>query len=182
MSKNYTVRCENAADHCAIRRVHDAAFGSEEGIPEMVDDLRNQDTLFATESLVAEHSDGELVGHVMLSHAWVDGDKALIDVMVLSPLGVVPTSQKQGIGTALVVAALEAADKAGAPLLFLEGSPTFYGSRGFEKAIPLGFHRPSRRIPENAFQVAKLSKYDASISGAFVYHDVHWRHGVGLYR
>ena len=106
-------------------------------------------------SLVAEQ-DGALVGHVQLSRSWVDARERLVEVLVLSPLSVLPEAQGRGVGTALVAAALERAAALDAPAVFLEGSPDYYGSRGFVRASELGFTRPSVRIPDVACQVALL--------------------------
>ena len=103
-------------------------------------------------SLVAE-VDGDVVGHVGLSHAWVDARRALVDVLVLSPLSVLPAHQGGGAGTALVAAAVARARELGTPALFLEGSPAYYGPRGFERASALGFAPASVRTPDRAFQV-----------------------------
>ena len=84
-------------------------------------------------SLVAE-VDGEVVGHVGLSHAWVDARRELVDVWVLSPLSVVPERQGAGVGTRLARGGRRRGPAGGAPLLFLEGDPGFYGARGFERA------------------------------------------------
>ena len=182
MSNNYTIRSERSDDYHAVHALHYAAFGDNDAVPNLVADLRRQTGALPVVSIVAEHDNGKPVGHVMLSHAWVDSEDRLIDVMVLSPLGVLPSAQGQGVGTALIAASLKAADQLGAPLLFLEGHNHYYGPRGFVKAMSLGFRRPSLRMPENAFQVALLSSFDETMTGAFVYRDVHWHHGVGRYR
>lgn len=128
-------------------------------------------------SLIAV-DDGRVVGHVGLSHAWLDARRRLVDVLVLSPLSVRADRQGEGIGTALIAAATQKAESLGAPALFLEGSPRFYGKRGFERASENGFAAPSRRIPEPAFQVALLSKYSAWMTGSVVYRDVWWEHDL----
>ena len=121
---------------------------------------------------------GRVVGHVGLSHAWLDARRHLVDVLVLSPLSVCVDRQDEGIGTALIAAAIHTAESLGAPALFLEGSPRYYGKRGFERASRNGFVAPSRRIPEPAFQVALLSAYSAWMTGSVVYHDVWWEHDL----
>ena len=68
----------------------------------------------------------------MLSACRLDALPRLVDVMSLSPLGVLPEFQRQGIGTRLVAHALAGADSRGIPLVFLEGSPHYYGKRGFD--------------------------------------------------
>src|SRR5207253_5987371 len=100
--------------------------------------------------------------------------RSLVDVLSLSPLGVLPEFQHRGIGTRLVADALAGADSRGIPLVFLEGSPHYYGKRGFADATKLGFRPPTLRYPPGAFQVAKLSSYEEWMTGTFVYPDVFW--------
>ncbi|MFD9052585.1 GNAT family N-acetyltransferase [Streptomyces zaomyceticus] len=100
--------------------------------------------------------------------------RRIVDVLSLSPLGVVPEFRRQGIGARLVAPAIEAADSRRVPLVFLEGSPLCYGTRGFEGAAALGFRSPSLRIPDAAFQVARLSAHEPWMTGTFVYSDVFW--------
>jgi putative acetyltransferase len=111
----------------------------------------------------------------------VDARPALVEVLVLSPLSVVPDRQGEGIGTALVRAALDEARRRGAPAVFLEGSWDYYSRRGFEAATPLGFQRPSHRIPEPAFQVALLAEHQPWMVGLLVYCEAFWStDSVGL--
>lgn len=126
-------------------------------------------------SLVAVDGD-VVVGHVGLSHAWLDARRELVAVLLLSPLSVQPGRQGDGIGTALVTAAIAEAEDLGAPALFLEGSPAFYGRRGFARAQAEGYEAPSRRTPEPAFQVALLPAHESWMVGRVVYHDVWWEH------
>ncbi|MET0839752.1 MAG: GNAT family N-acetyltransferase [Marmoricola sp.] len=126
-------------------------------------------------SLVAE-VDGSVVGHVGLSHAWVDARRELLDVWLLSPLGVVRTQQGSGIGTRLLAAAVDEARASGTPLLFLEGDPGYYGARGFERADRLGFAPASARTPAPAFQVVRFDSHEEWMTGQLVYRDIWWRH------
>jgi putative acetyltransferase len=128
-------------------------------------------------ALVAEDRDGdEIVGHVQLSHSWLDARKALVDVLVLSPLGVAPHRQRQGIGAALVTAALAAGEEREAPLIWLEGEPTYYPEFGFTRAGERGFRPPSDRIPAEAFLVATLQSWQPWMTGGLVYPDEFWAH------
>lgn len=153
-------------------------FGEDaERIIRLVDDLRLDDRRI---DLVAEADDG-VVGHVLLTSAWLDASPRLVDVLTLSPLAVASTHRRRGIGARLLEAGLAAADAAGAPAVFLEGDPAFYSTRGFEAAEPLGIARPSDRIPPAAFQVALLRAWEPWMASRFVYRDVFWRHDcVGL--
>ncbi len=139
---------------------------------------------------LAERDDGialvavegsRVVGYVGLSGSWIDAPDRPVDVLVLSPLGVVPDRQRQGVGRALMAGAVAAAVRTGAPLLFLEGDPAYYARFGFVRGSSLGFAAPSVRVPDPGFQVLPLPSYDASLSGALVYNETFWAHDcVGL--
>ena len=60
------------------------------------------------------------------------------------------------------------------PLVFLEGSPRYYGPRGFERASGAGFRAPSLRIPDAGFQVARLPAFQAWMTGTLVYSETFW--------
>ncbi len=117
-----------------------------------------------------------MAAHVGLSPAWVDARRELVDVWMLSPLSVHPDHQRRGLGTALVAAAIEAARAGGAPLLFLEGDPGYYGPRGFRPAHELGFLPPSDRVPVPALQVVRYDGAEDWMTGRVVYPDVWWRY------
>ncbi|GAB3458328.1 hypothetical protein GCM10027519_17050 [Kineococcus endophyticus] len=164
------VRPEEPRDHAAVAAVHRAAFGPEGGtVAAVVEGLRPG----RPESLVAE-VDGAVVGHVMTGRNLLDAPPRLVDVGVLSPLGVLPEFQRRGVGTALVAAAREAAARRGWPALFLEGDPAYYAGRGFRAAGELGFRRPSLRIPPAAFQVVLLDDWEGWMTGTLVYDRVFW--------
>ena len=167
------LREERAEDIAAIAPLFTSAFADDGTVARLVDLLRTTPAPLGPSSMVAE-ANGRIVGHVMLSHSRLDAPSRLVDVLVLSPLTVAPEAQGRGIGTALVRRALEAAEARGAPLVFLEGSPGYYGPRGFEAATPLGFRKPSLRIPDEAFQVARLSACQPWMTGTLVYADPFW--------
>jgi putative acetyltransferase len=80
-----------------------------------------------------------------------------------------------------VAAAIEQARTLGGPALFLEGSPAYYGARGFERGSAHGFARPSPRIPDPAFQVVLLPGHEPWMRGPLVYCHPFWEHDcVGL--
>jgi putative acetyltransferase len=162
-------------DAADVRRVVAAAFGAGHGeaVADLWDDVVAAGHVRA--SLVAVE-DGEIVGHVGVSHSWLDARRELVDVLVLSPLSVLPDRQGGGIGTALVAAAVEAGRALGAPALFLEGSPAYYGARGFVAGRAHGFLPASDRTPGPAFQVVLYDGHEDWMSGRLVYRDVWWQH------
>lgn len=132
----------------------------------------------ASQHLIAERVavlDGEVVGHVGVSHCWLDARRELVPMTMLSPLSTLPGKERRGIGSALVAAAIEAGRDTGRPALLLEGSPTFYSARGFRPASDHGIEAPSLRVPPPAFQVVAYALEDW-MTGRVVYPEVWWRH------
>jgi putative acetyltransferase len=167
------IRAETPTEQGEIRKVHALAFGDSERVPDLVDALRAATAALPSLSLVAILGD-RVVGHVMLSACRLDALPRLVDVYSLSPLGVLPEHQGHGIGTKLIGHALAAADRDGVPLVFLEGSPHYYGKRGFRAAEEPDFRAPTLRYPPGAFQVARLSAYRDWMTGTFVYSETFW--------
>jgi putative acetyltransferase len=172
-SEGLEIRPEHVQDRDAVSRVITAAFG-EDG--ERVADIWTSIGHHRRASLVGELG-GRVVGHVGLSQAWVDARRALVEVWVLSPLSVEPDLQRGGIGTALLAAAVEAARRSGVPVLFLEGSPLYYGPRGFERADRRGFLPAAlERTPRAAFQCIVFEGLEDWMTGQLIYPAVWWEH------
>lgn len=172
------IRDAQTAEAEAIGEVQQRAFGDGGRVPGLVEALRHGDPHAA--SLVAVEA-GTVIGHVMFTRALLDAPRQLVTVRVLSPLGVVPERQRQGVGSALVREGLRRMDGDGVPLVFLEGSPAYYSRLGFTAGGEHGFRKPSLRIPDAAFQVAVLSGYRSWMTGTLVYPAAFWEHDcVGL--
>lgn len=167
------LRAATPEDQPRVDAVVAAAF-AEPADGRVVGMMRLLRTSGAVRAGIVAVRDDDVVGHVLLSRSWLDAREALVEVLVLSPLSVRPTEQGRGIGTQLVRAALARAQRHGAPAVFLEGAPGYYGTRGFEAATPRGFHRPSDRIPEPAFQVALLPAHEPWMVGRLVYPEAFW--------
>jgi len=188
-----TVRAYQPSDRQAARQLLTSAFGRA-AVAELAEELRGSsahraavvaDAPAAAADAPAAAADAPagsaLAGLVQLSRGWLDAPARLLDVLVLSPLGVQPELQGRGIGGALVRAAIDTAHQLAAPLLFLEGSPRYHPRFGFRPGGQHGFLRPSTRIPEPAFQVIMLPGWQPWMVGALVYPDAFWRHdSVGL--
>jgi putative acetyltransferase len=84
-------------------------------------------------------------------------------------MSVRPDRQRQGVGRALVEAALAAADERGEPLVLVEGVPAYYPRFGFRSATELGLERPDPRIPDAAWMVCPLRAYDPTLRGRVIY-------------
>jgi putative acetyltransferase len=173
----WAIRPERPEDFPAIRKVLVAAFGDDE-VADGVDRIRESWIYRPATSLVAV-SDGEVVGHVMITGCTVISDAGPRTIAMLTPLAVSPEHQRRGIGSALVRAALAGAEEAGEPFVMLEGSPKYYGALGFVPAREHGIE-PDHPMPEwappDAFQVYPLPAYDpadATLRGAISYPPVY---------
>ncbi|RYC05232.1 GNAT family N-acetyltransferase [Nocardioides zhouii] len=171
------IRSASAADTAGIDAVIRAAFGAADPahgdqVGDLWSDVRAGEHLLAERVAVVE---GEVVGHVGISHCWIDARRELVAACMLSPLSTSPAHQERGIGTALVAAAIHAARGLGRPALFLEGSPSFYSARCFEPAATYGIEAPTTRVPPPAFQVVPFA-LEEWMTGRVVYPEVWWRH------
>ncbi len=168
------IRAAVPSDEDAIDRVIREAFGDEGDLVAAIwQELESSE--LTRLSLVAV--DGRrVVGHVGISHAWLDARRELVDVLLLSPLSVLPGSQGTGVGTELLTAVLSACAESGRPLVALEGDPGYYGARGFQPGSAVGISPASDRTPGPAFQVATFDGWQEWMKGRIVYPDVWWRH------
>ena len=174
------IRPEEPGDFAAIAAVVREAFESDVE-PQLVEAIR-ADACYRPElALVAADDAGNVVGHVMISHAELrddDGGAARAGtgggnthrIAMLSPLAVAPDRQRQGIGSALVREVTARADALGDRVVVLEGSPRYYPRFGFVDCRTLGItiHLPDWAPPE-AGQALPLSAYDPSLRGTLVH-------------
>ena len=159
------IRRERPEDVAEIRRVIDAAFG-DTATSAFTQALRDSDGYVPELTFVAAEN-GALVGFTMLSYVSVDERR----ILILTPMAVRPDRQRRGVGATVVLAAIEAAEARGEPLVLVEGVPSYYPQFGFESATALGLERPDPRIPEAAWMARPLSAYDPSVRGRVVYPD-----------
>lgn len=151
------IRPTSAGDADQLAAVHRAAFGADlEG--DLARALILDDAYLGVLSFAADE-DGTLVGHVLLTRAWLNRDDGMpgFPLLLLAPLAVVPDSQHEGIGTALVEAAITLARESGEVAVFVFGDPAFYGRFGFVAAAPLGVRTPYPAEPEWGWQVLELA-------------------------
>jgi putative acetyltransferase len=129
------LRPETPADCPAIFEVNRLAFG-QEAEAALVDALR--DGGFVTLSLVAEVQQ-QIVGHILFSRLPIHTESGLVEALALAPMAVLPARQRQGIGSALVQAGLQACREAGHSIVVVLGHASFYPRFGFSPhlAAPL---------------------------------------------
>jgi len=144
-----TIRLEHEGDAAAISGVHLTAFDTPSEAA-LVDALRDQGA--SVVSLVAVDAD-VVVGHILFSPVTVDGGGSRI--LGLAPMAVRPERQRQGIGSALVRAGLEASRRGGAAAVVVVGHAAFYPRFGFVPASRFGL-RCEYDVPDDVFMALEL--------------------------
>jgi putative acetyltransferase len=165
-------RRERPSDISAISAVHAAAFADrtdgrtvhEQSEVRLVNELRAGPDWLERLSLVAV-LDGEVVGHVCCSRGRLD---EVVPALGLGPLGVLPSLQRRGVGTALMQAVLGAATALDEPLVCLLGYPGYYRRFGFVTAAELGVLAPDESWGES-FMARRLLESGSAMSGRFSY-------------
>jgi putative acetyltransferase len=159
------IRPETAADHDAIQKVNDEAFGSPIEA-KLVDAMRESDRFLPELSLVAV-SEGQTRGHVISSY--VDVEPGARRVLQVGPLAVLPSHQRRGIGSALMEETIRIADARGEPLLLIEGNPKYYERFGFTRTDAVGIEPPPEARGPQYFMIRPLARYDPTFRGRAIY-------------
>ena len=152
------VRPEEPADALAIRTVNEAAFESSREA-DIVEALREKPDGLV--SLVAE-SEGQVLGHILFSPVSLVGNSGL-SLLGLGPMAVLPTHQRQGIGSTLVREGLNQCRKMGCSAVVVLGHPEFYPRFGFVPASRYGISC-EYDVPEEVFMLSELQP--GSLRGA----------------
>ena len=129
-----TIRRERPDDREAVFAVHAAAFETP-AEARMVD--RARETADPLVSLVAV-KDRQIVGHALFTPVKVAGGLDRGRAMGLAPLAVHPDHQREGIGSRLVRAGLDACRNLKRDVVFVLGHPEYYPRFGFEPASEHG--------------------------------------------
>ncbi|WP_042162973.1 GNAT family N-acetyltransferase [Paenibacillus gorillae] len=147
------IRTESPQDYDAVYALHDAAFGNQDEESQMVERIRKSENFVPELSIVAEQG-GEIVGHLLISGAALVDQELRQEVMVLAPLAVSPTYQKQGIGSALMQEGLDRCRAMGHGLVLLIGHPAYYPRFGFKPVTGLTLKQFD--VPADVFMVNEL--------------------------
>jgi predicted N-acetyltransferase YhbS len=171
--REVVLRSEQPGDRDAVLALTAEAFAVSpvtglpvEGEPVEVRVLRE---LFVAEEYLAEFSivaelDGEIVGHVISTRAWVED----LELLGLGPIGVRPRLQRHGIGSALMRETVVRANAAGEKGIALLGSTDYYPRFGFVPASSLGIEAPDRKWGDH-FQLLLLALWPGGVHGTFRY-------------
>jgi predicted N-acetyltransferase YhbS len=162
-----TLRHETEADHTAITRVNDLAFGRKaEG--KLIRQLRAKDSFIPELSIVAEYN-SQMVGHILFTPVDIISDHASHRALTLAPMAVIPEFQKKSIGKLMIIFGLQEARELGYRVVVVLGHPSYYPKFGFRKASQWNITSPFP-APDEAFMAAELIPESLhSVSGRVIF-------------
>ncbi len=121
------IRPEQPGDNSAIHNVVLEAFEGRSDEPDLVDLIRDHGKTIV--SFVAEQ-EGQVIGHILLTRIELDPNPGL-NCLAIAPLSVLPSYQKEGIGSSLMNEAIAWCKQNGFDVVFLLGHPDYYPRFGF---------------------------------------------------
>jgi putative acetyltransferase len=157
-----TICPEEPADIAQVREINTLAFAQPDEAA-LVDALRGVDGCI---SLVATLG-GSIVGHIFFSPVHIDGPSSPTRAAGLGPMAVHPAHQRQGIGSQLVHAGLDACRSAGYQAVVVVGHPEFYPRFGFRPASTLAL-RCLYPVPDDVFMALELQPESIAPGGGLV--------------
>lgn len=149
------IRTEDVKDYEEVYKLNYLAFGNREDESKLIERIRLSEGFIPELSIVAEIGN-EIVGHILLSRATVEGQDEQFTVIVLAPIAVKPAYQKQGIGSKLIEEGIKRCKSLGYAMIFLIGHPTYYPRFGFQPARQYGLDLKQFEVPDEVFMVYEV--------------------------
>jgi len=158
----FEIREEKQSDQAIIRQINEAAF-EQKAEATIVDKLRASCNKYV--SFVAiEHA--TVVGHILFTPVTIDATNSI--GMGLAPMAVLPSRQKQGIGSLLVRAGLDHLQRYGCPFVIVLGHPEYYPRFGFELASRYKLNSQWEGVPNEAFMVVVFDREALPEAGGII--------------
>ncbi len=128
----YAIRKERPEDFDAIREVNRLAFGQDVEA-RLVDRLRADGSVIVSLVSLEGH---QVAGHILFSNLPIETNAAVIRGAALAPMSVIPSRQRQRIGSTLVREGLNECRRVGVAVVVVLGHLNYYPRFGFsaEKA------------------------------------------------
>ncbi len=164
MEIKLNIREEIPSDYVAIREVNFQAFNKDKE-PQIVEDLRANGNMVL--SLVAE-KDNQIVGHIVLSRMMIKKeDGTQVKVLAMGPVAVLPTVQKQGVGSQMIKESIRLATERGESAILLLGHKEYYPKFGFSPSLVVGIEHPFNK--ENFMGVELIKDSLKDLKGRMKY-------------
>ena len=143
---------EGPCDQAAIHHLNEVAFedGAEAAV---VDKLRASCGNYV--SFVAVDQ-GTVVGHILFTPVTIDNSNSI--GMGLAPMAVLPSHQRKGIGSQLVLHGIGHLHQTGCPFIIVLGHPEYYPRFGFEMASHYKLLSQWEGVPDEAFMSLVFDK------------------------
>ena len=140
--KNIRLRYEKPSDYTTVEQLTREAFWNRyrPGCTEhyLLHILRDSDCFLPGLDIIAEHR-GRIVGSIVYTKAKLFCDNGETkEVLTFGPVSVLPSYQKNGIGSLLVGHTKELAGRMGYKAILIYGDPEYYGRFGFLNAERYG--------------------------------------------
>jgi putative acetyltransferase len=151
---DYSIRPESRADYSQISDINFLAFNNQENESKLIELIRQSENFIPELSLVADKN-GEIIGHILISTISLVTEQGSIPTLGLAPMAVKPGYQQQGIGSELVIKALERCKAMGFKHIFVLGHPNFYPKFGFVPSKNFSV-TPPFPVPAEVFMALEL--------------------------
>ncbi|NJN09808.1 MAG: N-acetyltransferase [Richelia sp. SL_2_1] len=161
------IREANIKDSEAIKNLYLQAFDNLEA--ELVSDfavnLLHEKSTINIISLVAIDNDA-IIGHTSFSPVFLDSTNENFGY-ILAPLAVLPTHQKNRVGSTIVKHGLDTIGSLGAFIVFVYGNPQYYYRFGFKTDLAQNFTPPYTLQYPQGWQAMKLNSTAFPDGGKF---------------
>ena len=146
MNTPITIRQELPQDRASVYNLIREAFAaveeSDHSEQDLVERLRHSSSFIPELSLVAETGQGEVVGHILLTRIHIINGTQMFPSLAVAPLSVLPSWQRQGIGSTLIREAHRRATALGYGSAVLLGHSGYYPRFGYQPACRFGIRFP----------------------------------------
>ena len=154
------IRLEEEKDYFEVENLNRNAFwniyrpGAYEHF--IVHNLRIDDSYIKNLAYVIEDGD-KIIGNINYSVGRIDYENSSEDAVVLGPLAIDNSYQKQGFGSELIEYTLKLAEKEDIPFVIVIGDENYYSRFGFESASKYNIYLEGTELDEeNPFFIIKI--------------------------
>ena len=121
---------------------------------DFTNELRSGSNYIPELALVAAQG-GKLIGHIMLTKAYVVSDDGKFEILLLAPISVLLEYRDRDVGSRLIGESFRLARQKGYKAVILAGDPNYYHRFGFRRAIDFGI-RHTHPIPDENVMACEL--------------------------
>ena len=151
------IREANRKDSEGIKNLHLQTFDNSEAelVSDVAVNLLQEKATINIISLVAIDNDA-IIGHIAFSPVFLDSTKEHFGY-ILAPLAVLPTHQRNRVGSTIVKHGLDTISSLGAFIVFVYGDPQYYSRFGFKTDLAQNFTPPYTIQYPEGWQAMKLN-------------------------